>query len=83
MNTKAIYAKLQERIHSYIYSDDKFSDKQRLKRSIQERSAVLHSLFTTDRSEKKFNYFKDAFFRYAYIEKFLAVNGCKVTEILS
>jgi ribosomal protein RSM22 (predicted rRNA methylase) len=83
MDTKAIYTKLQELIHSYIYSDDKFSDKERLKRSIQERSAVLHSLFTTDRSEKKFNYFKDAFFRYAYIEKFLAVNGCKVTEILS
>jgi|GEM_PF-3966923 ribosomal protein RSM22 (predicted rRNA methylase) len=83
MNTKAIYTKLQDRIHSYIYSDTKFSDKERLKRSIQERSSVLHSLFTTNRSEKKFNYFKDAFFRYAYIEKFLAVNACKVTEILT
>jgi ribosomal protein RSM22 (predicted rRNA methylase) len=83
MDTKTIYTKLQERIHSYIYSGSKFKDKERLKRSIQERSAVLHSLFTTDRSEKKFNYFRDDFFRYAYIEKFLAVNACKVTEILS
>jgi ribosomal protein RSM22 (predicted rRNA methylase) len=83
MDIKVIYNKLQERIHSYIYSDTKFSDKERLKRSIQERSDVLHSLFTINRSEKKFNYFRDVFFRYAYIEKFLAVNGCKVTEILS
>ena len=83
MDAKAIYTKLQGRIHSYIYSDTKFTDKERLKRSIRERSSVLHSLFTTNRSEKKFNYFKDAFFRYAYIEKFLAVNACKVTEILS
>lgn len=83
MNTKTIYTKLQDRIHSYIYSDNKFRDKERLKRTIKERSSVLHSLFTTNRSEKKFNYFKDAFFRYAYIEKFLAVNACKVIEILS
>ena len=83
MDTKATYTRLQNRIHSYIYSDDKFSDKERLKRSIQERSSVLHSLFTTNRSEKKFNYFRDPFFRYAYIEKFLSVNACKVVEILS
>jgi ribosomal protein RSM22 (predicted rRNA methylase) len=83
MDTKSIYTKLQDRLHSYIYSGNKFKDKERLKRSIQERSAVLHSLFTTNRSEKKFNYFRYDFFRYAYIEKFLAVNACKVTEILS
>src|SRR3989304_1314878 len=82
MDTKTIYIKLQDRIHSYIYSDSKFRDKERLKRSIQERSSVLHSLFTTNRSEKRFNYFRDPFFRYAYIEKFFAVNACKVIEII-
>ncbi len=83
MDLKAIYTKFQDRIHSYIYSDDKVRDKERLKRDIRKRSSVLHSLFTTNRSEKNVNYFKDAFFRYAYIEKFLAVNACKVMEVLS
>jgi ribosomal protein RSM22 (predicted rRNA methylase) len=83
MDTKAIYKKFQDRIHSYIYSDSKFRDNERLKREIKERSSVLHSVFTTHRSEKTFNYFKDVLFRYAYIEKFLAVNACKVIEILS
>ena len=83
MDTKAIFTKLQHQIHSYIYSDNKFTDKERLKRSIKERSSILHSIFTSNRSEKKYNYFRDDFFRYAYIEKFLAVNACKVIEILS
>lgn len=83
MDTKTLYTNFQDRIHSYIYSDNRFTDKERLKRDIKERSSVLHSLFTTDRSKKNLNYFKDSFFRYAYIEKFLAVNACKVIEILS
>lgn len=83
MDTQPIYAKFQDRIHSYIYSDDKFKDKERLKRDLKERSSVLHSLFTTRRSEKNVHYFKDVLFRYAYMETFLAVNACKVIEILS
>jgi ribosomal protein RSM22 (predicted rRNA methylase) len=83
MDSKSIYTKIQDRIHSYIYSNNRFSDQERLKRDIKKRSSILHSLFTTNRSEKNFNYFKDEFFRYAYIEKFLAVNACKVIEILT
>lgn len=83
LDTKAVYEKLQDRIQAYIYSGRHPKDRERLKREIRKRSSSLHSLFTTHRSEKNINYFKNELFRYAYIDKFLAVNACKVIEILS
>jgi ribosomal protein RSM22 (predicted rRNA methylase) len=82
MGLKQIHDELERSIEQFIQSTPKFQDKRRLARELEERFSVIHSLFTTARSEKNYNYYKDEFFRLAYMKRLLPVNACKIAEIM-